>query len=97
MDLFASAYSPPPALRDNFLGYRGRALWGYWTHFVVSLLRIDSLVPMGLVIELFVVMREYLMNADKHCNKTQQDKKWINPNRSKAHHAHNLNEDKKER
>lgn len=60
-------------------------------------LRIDSLVLLGLVIELFVVMREYLMNADKHCNKTQQDKKWINPNRSKAHHAHNLNEDKKER
>ena len=49
---------------------------------MVSLLRIDSLVPMGLVIELLVVMSEYLMNADKHRDKTEQDKKGINPNRS---------------
>ena len=60
-------------------------------------LRIDSLVLLGLVIGLFVVMREYLMNADKHCNKTQQNKEGINPYWSKAHHAHDLNEDKKER
>ena len=92
-----SSCDRPSALRDNVLGYRRRVLWGYWIAFVVIHLRIDSLVLLGLVIELFVVMREYLMNADKHCNKTQQDKKWINPNRSKAHHAHNLNEDKKER
>lgn len=64
---------------------------------MVSLLRIDSLVPMGLVIELLVVMSEYLMNADKHRDKTEQDKKGINPNWSQAHYAHDLNEDKKER
>lgn len=59
-----SSCDRPPALRDNVLGYRGRAVWGYWTPFLVSLLRFDSLVLMGLVIELLVVMREYLMNAD---------------------------------
>ena len=51
-------------LRNYVLGYRRRVLWGYWTPFLVSLLRFDSLVLMGLVIELLVVMREYLMNAD---------------------------------
>lgn len=59
-----SSCDRPPALRDNALGYRGRAVWGYWTPFMVIHLWIDSLVLLGLVIGLFVVMSEYLMNAD---------------------------------
>ena len=51
-------------LRNYVLGYRRRVLWGCWTPFVVIHLRIDSLVLLGLVIGLFVVMSEYLMNAD---------------------------------